>query len=271
MQNYPDKEVWVFDDASTDDTSSLKSQFPQVKWIRSEESKGLMYARNIFMSQTGFELFCSLDDDAWFIEPDSLSKAIELFLDNNLIAAIGFDMLDRQNNTPKTLVPYASLTNSFIGCGHIVLCRAAQQVGLYTLSPGYYGSEEKDLCLRLIDQEYLILKYNMKYVWHDKTNIERNLYLQHRSGVCNDLVFAYRRTPTLYLIPAIISKIIKQLLFAFSYKAAKLTGSTIKGIGDFLSWLFTKETQRNAVSLKGFRKYQSLKKHEQIYVRSTIV
>ena len=265
MQDYLDKEIWIFDDASNDNTLSLKNQYPQVKWIHSEESKGLMFARSFFMSQTTFELFCSLDDDAWFIEPDSLSKAVKLFSASKRVAAVGFDMLDRQNSVPKVINPSVSLTNSFIGCGHIVLCAAAQEVGLYTLAPGYYGSEEKDLCLRLIDKDYLILKYNSEYVWHDKTDIERDLHLQHRSGVCNDLVFAYRRTPKLYLFPAIASKIIKQLLFSFSYKTTNLNGSTARGIYDFFVWLITQKTQRKAVSLKGFRKYQSFKNHEQIY------
>lgn len=270
-QDYQNKEVWVFDDASTDETSSLKSKYPQVKWITSKEAKGLMYARNLFMDQVGFELFCSLDDDAWFLKPNTLSKAIQLFVNDNQIAAIGFDMLDRQNSLPSTASQLVSLTNNYIGCGHVVRCSAAREVGLYTLAPGYYGSEEKDLCLRLIDSDYLILKYNSEYVWHDKTNIERDLQLQHRSGVCNDLVFAYRRTPILYLVPAIVSKIIKQFFFAFSYKASKLGGSTAKGVYDFFVWLLTKKTLRKAVSADGFRKYQSYKNHGQIYTRSAVV
>ncbi|MFD2582252.1 glycosyltransferase family 2 protein [Pedobacter vanadiisoli] len=270
-QDYQNKEVWVFDDASTDDTSLLQNQYPQVNWITSAESKGLMYARNLFMDQEGFELFCSLDDDAWFLKSDSLSKVIHFFENDSRIAAIGFDMLDKQNGLPSVIKQTVSLTNSYIGCGHVIHCSAARQVGFYTLAPGYYGSEEKDLCLRLIDSNYLILKYTGEYVWHDKTNIERDLQLQHRSGVCNDLVFAYRRTPILYLFPALFSKIIKQFLFAFTYKKNRLGGSTAKGVYDFFAWLLTKKTLRKAVSVKGFKKYQSYKNHGQIYMGSTFI
>jgi len=270
-QTYKNKEVWVFNDASTDDTYLLENKYPQVNWITSSESKGLMYARNLFMNQAGFELFCSLDDDAWFLKQDSLSKAIHFFENDSQIAAIGFDMLDKQNSLPSTINQHASFTNSYIGCGHVVRCSAARQVGLYTLAPGYYGSEEKDLCLRLIDSNYLILKYIGEYIWHDKTSIERDLQLQHRSGVCNDLVFAYRRTPLLYLIPAISSKIIKQFLFAFTYKKNRLGGSTAGGVYDFFVWLLTAKTLRKAVSAKGFNKYQSYKNNGQIYMGSTSI
>jgi GT2 family glycosyltransferase len=270
-QDYQNKEVWVFNDASTDDTYLLQNQYPQVNWITSTESKGLMYARNLFMNKIEFELFCSLDDDAWFLKPDSLSKAIQFFENDSRIAAIGFDMLDQQSSVPSVTEKNVSLTNSYIGCGHVIRCSAAQQVGLYTLAPGYYGSEEKDLCLRLIDSNYLILKFTGEYVWHDKTDIERDLQLQHRSGVCNDLVFAYRRTPILYLIPAIFSKIIKQFLFAFTYKKTTLVGSTKKGIYDFFFWLMTQKTLRKAVSAKGFKKYQSYKNNGQIYLGSTFI
>jgi len=270
-QTYKNKEVWVFNDASTDDTYLLENKYPQVNWITSSESKGLMYARNLFMNQAGFELFCSLDDDAWFLKQDSLSKAIHFFENDSQIAAIGFDMLDKQNSLPSTINQHVSFTNSYIGCGHVVRCSAARQVGLYTLAPGYYGSEEKDLCLRLIDSNYLILKYIGEYIWHDKTSIERDLQLQHRSGVCNDLVFAYRRTPLLYLIPAISSKIIKQFLFAFTYKKNRLGGSTAGGVYDFFVWLLTAKTLRKAVSAKGFNKYQSYKNNGQIYMGSTSI
>ncbi|WP_293789541.1 glycosyltransferase [uncultured Pedobacter sp.] len=270
-QDYQNKEVWVFNDASTDDTCLLQSQYPQVNWVTSAESKGLMYARNLFMNQTGFELFCSLDDDAWFLKPDSLSRAVQFFENDIRIAAIGFDMLDQQSSLLSVAEKNISITNSYIGCGHVIRCSVARQVGLYTLAPGYYGSEEKDLCLRLIDSNYLVLKYNGEYVWHDKTNIERDLQLQHRSGVCNDLVFAYRRTPLLYLMPAIFSKIIKQFLFAFNYKKTSLGSSTAKGIFDFLVWLMTQKTLRKAVSVKGFKKYQAYKNHGKIYLGSTFI
>src|SRR5437762_12405020 len=48
---------------------------------------------------------------------------------------------------------------------------AAREVGLYEANPGSYGVEEKDLCLRLLDAGYKIVKLSGVHVWHDKTEI----------------------------------------------------------------------------------------------------
>ena len=89
---------------------------------------------------------------------------------------------------------------TFVGCGHMVRLSAAREVGLYEANPGHYGVEEKDLCLRLLDAGYKIVKLFGVHVWHDKTEIGRTFPSQYASGVCNDLVLTYRRTP-LFLLP----------------------------------------------------------------------
>ena len=40
-QDYPDKEVAVFDDASTDETITLKAHFPQVRWFHNESPEAI--------------------------------------------------------------------------------------------------------------------------------------------------------------------------------------------------------------------------------------
>src|SRR5260370_10312232 len=90
---------------------------------------------------------------------------------------------------------------------------AVREVGGYEEFPGTYGVEEKDLCLRLIDAGYAIVRLSGVHIWHDKTSLAREIPAQHRSGVCNDLVMAARRTP-LYLLPlALASKFYRHLIF----------------------------------------------------------
>ena len=54
-QDYAEKEVAVFDDASTDGTRELQERFPQVRWYRVEEKQGYLPARNQLMSETDAE------------------------------------------------------------------------------------------------------------------------------------------------------------------------------------------------------------------------
>ena len=257
-QNYLNKEIAIFDDASTDGTALLQHSFPDIKWILSKEPRGLMYARNLFLEVSDAAYFCSLDDDAWFLSENALGIAIE-YLDNNKdVAAIGFEILspDRNKMRHDNIIETVE-TNRYIGCGHVLRVDIAKNTGMYLSAPGFYGSEEKDLCIRMIDAGYKIIKMKGLYVWHDKTSIARDFHLQHRSNVCNDLVFMWRRTPLMYLVPSFFLKLYKQLAFSIRYKGDSLTMPCLGGIGDFYRALFTGKIKRNPVSVKAFKKYLS--------------
>ena len=258
-QSYENKEIWVYDDCSIDETSKLSQLYPIVKWTTGSESMGLVFARNYFMNNLNFDYFCSLDDDAWFLDEGAIEKAIEILEKDKLIGALGFDMLTPDNNHPKSDLPIPLISNNFVGCGHIINLKAARKVGFYILNPGFYGCEEKDLCIRLIDKNFKIILFKNMYVWHDKTNISRDLPKQHRSGVCNDLVFTWRRAPFVYLFPSLIVKLWKHFKFAITYNQQPLLKAFLLGIFDFTKWLITKKKFRVAVSNIGFKRYINLK------------
>lgn len=255
-QTYQNKEVWVFDDASIDDTRLLTDKFAEVKWIFSDAPKGYVYARNLLMNKPGFDLYCSLDDDSWFLNPHSLAEGVEILKEDPTIGALGFDMLSPDHPNPTDTKVDLKETNNFIGCGHIIRLKAAREINFYTPNPGFYGTEEKDLSIRLVDKGYKVVFYKGVYVWHDKTPVARNLDKQHRSGVCNDLVFCYRRAPSVFLVPTIFWKIYKHLIFAVKNKFLL---PTVLGFRDFIGWLITSKTYRKQVSIKGFLKFSQLR------------
>ena len=261
-QSYQHKEIWVYDDASTDDTKSLQANYATVNWTIGNESKGLVWARNFFMKNEGYEYFCSLDDDAWFINEDSIQKALSYMKANPNVGALGFDMLSPDAPEQKTATPSFLESNNFIGCGHIINLKAAKEIGYYTPNPGFYGGEEKDFCIRLINAGYKVITYKGMYVWHDKTIVARDSSKQHRSGVCNDLVFTYRRAPLLVLVPALAVKFYKHLKFSLSYKSEQLTMPCMGGFADFFKWLTTKKTHRKSVSLQAFNSFLALGKKQ---------
>lgn len=259
-QSYPDKEIWVYDDASTDNTISLKDVYLQINWIFSNIAHGYLYARNLFMQKEGYDYFCSLDDDAWFINNEAIQKALEFMNSNPDVGALGFDMLSPDAPNQNTEVPHFLETNNFIGCGHIINLKAAKEIGYYIPNPGFYGGEEKDFCIRLIENGYKIITYKGMYVWHDKTMVARDLPKQHQSGVCNDLVFTYRRAPFMILIPSLLVKLYKHLKFSSRYKRENLLKPCIKGFRDFLRWLVFEKTNRKPVTLKAFNLFLELGK-----------
>lgn len=253
-QNYANKEVAVFDDASTDGTAELRSRFSNVHWLRVEKSEGYLAARNRMMRETDADLYFSLDDDAWFVNGDEISIGVKLMQARSNIAAIAYEILspDKPGHQHRK-EPYR--THSFIGCGHMLRLSAVKEANFYTPNPGFYGAEEKDLSLQLMNRGYEIFFLPGVHVWHDKTMEARDLFAQHVSGVCNDMVVAYRRCPlpmALWLIPG---KVFNHLRFSFSNGLGR---SCFKGLFMFTKSLPSVLTSRAPVSASSFQKYIKL-------------
>ncbi len=250
-QDYPLKEVAVFDDASTDGTQELRAQFPQVRWSRVEEPHGLMRARNRLMDEADAGFYFSLDDDAWFMQGDEISCGVELLTARPEVAALAYDILspDRPIAAPRA-APYP--THMYIGCGHLLRLSVARAAGFYTPSPGSYGGEEKDLCVRLLDRGHEILFMPGVHVWHDKTMLARDLPAQHRSGVCNDLVFAFRRCPSPMVWWLIPGKILSHLKFAVRHDFVR---PCVQGVFLFLRSLGRLAPTRRPVNPSTFREF----------------
>ena len=256
-QQYEHKEVAVYDDNSTDNTRILEKEFTDVKWYFSMEEKGYLFGRNMFLQTTDADYYCSLDDDSWFLDVQQLINAVKYMETSPAVGALSFKILSRDLRKEIKRGDLIVETNNFIGCGHMLRVSAAKAVGYYAVNPGYYGCEEKDLCIRLMDNGFSIVRFPLVEIWHDKTNIARDFPLQHQSGVCNDLVFMWRRTPAFYLLPSFFLKLYKHLAFSITYKEANLIKPCIKGIRDFFRAVFSGNIKRDPVSVKGFKKYLS--------------
>ena len=254
-QNYEYKEVAVFDDNSTDNTRTLEKDYTGVKWYFSNEERGYLYGRNMFLQTTDADYYCSLDDDSWLLDTQQLKTAVEYMDARPAIGALSFKILS--NDLRKEIKRGDSIveTNNFIGCGHMLRISAVKSVGYYAVNPGYYGGEEKDLCIRLIDNGYSIIRFPNVEIWHDKTDISRDLLKQHRSSVCNDLVFAYRRIPGLILIPIFMYKLFSNFRFALFSKRGIFVKPCLMGMSDFVKFLFSGNVNRKPVKISTYKKF----------------
>jgi len=230
-QSYPRLQVAVLDDGSTDETPALRAQFPQVQWQRHETSRGIIDSRNELMRSAGADYYVSLDDDAWFLRGDEIALAVARMEEDARIGAIAFDILspDRPDAVERAAPRAAAM---FIGCGHLLRLSAAAEAGYYAPTPGTYGSEEKDLSLRLADLDYRIELLPGVHVWHDKAWAGRDSRPLHRSGVCNELVMTLRRCPLPDLLLVLPLKVASYAWF-WLRKPAYL-GAGLAGALDFL-------------------------------------
>jgi glycosyltransferase involved in cell wall biosynthesis len=256
-QDYPNKEILVFDDGSTDATRTLPEKYPNISWQRREESIGLLEARNTMMRNSNADLFVSLDDDAWFLEGDEISEAVELCESDQNIAAIFFDVLQRGTprfNKVERTAPFPC--NIFKGCGHLLRLSAVAEAGYYVPFPVKYGHEEKDLSIRLIDLGYSIYFMPGVHVWHEYTAQARNKLEQKRAFIINDLVFPYRRVPLAYLLPVMTHNIFRKLRRSRENKAL-----VRKAIADFFKLAPGQKKYIDRVKPGTYRKYRQLSKN----------
>jgi GT2 family glycosyltransferase len=250
-QSYPNVDVAVLDDGSGDGTPVLQSYFPAVQWHRSECPRGYLEARNQLMRTANVDYFLSLDDDAWFVGRDEIAVAIEYLETTPKVAAVAFDILSPDRPCPAVRSEPRP-TSMFIGCGHVVRIAALRESGFYTPSPGLYGSEEKDLCLRLLDRHWDVHLLPGVHVWHDKTMMARNHAAQHRSGVCNDLAFALRRCPLPLMLIVLPAKMISHLRFAVRHRFLR---PCLAGFGLFFRHALAVWESRNPVRAGTFGEF----------------
>ncbi|MFZ5495229.1 MAG: glycosyltransferase family 2 protein [Verrucomicrobiota bacterium] len=208
----PGLSVTVLDDASTDSTPALRGRYPEFRWVRHETPVGIIESRNELMRGAGTDYFLCLDDDAWFLDGDELDLALARLEAAPGVAGIAFDILspDRPDRGARGAPRPVGM---FIGCGHLLRLSAVQAAGYYAPSPGTYGSEEKDLCLRLADLGGVIELLPGVHVWHDKAWTDRDNRPLHRSGVCNELVMTLRRCPWPDLLAVLPGKLASYLRF----------------------------------------------------------
>lgn len=82
-QTYPEMEVIVVDDASTDNTSDVCAKYPiQYIYIPEVESRGGNYARNLGIRAANGEYCAFLDDDDYWL-PTKIEKQMALALDKD--------------------------------------------------------------------------------------------------------------------------------------------------------------------------------------------
>jgi glycosyltransferase involved in cell wall biosynthesis len=228
-QDYQNKEVAVFDDASTDDTPNIRSNFPDVKWFRADRNQGYLAARNKLMRESDADFYFSLDDDAWFIRGDEIARGVALMNEKPEVAALAYDILSPDRPLPgERVAPFK--TNLFIGCGHMLRLSAVRDVSYYTPNPGNYGAEESDLCVRLLDRKHEIMYLPGVHVWHDKSSLARQSDAQYSSAVCNDLAFALRRCPFPMVLGGLPAKLFAHFRFA---SRNQLFRAYLAGVGKF--------------------------------------
>lgn len=227
-QNYPDYEVIVLDDAS--DTTDLCPMILDIFksrslfCFRSEIQLGVAGSRNLMAELATGDVFCFIDDDAYFESFDAIIKFVRTFDIHEKIGIVACKVVNHYENFIHLSVPFSlrwrhrrpdivdrgQFVSYYLGTCHAIKREVFERCGFYN-SDMMFGGEELDLSYRAIDAGYYIY-YEPSIVVHHYPQISvvgsgdrrqrdsEELYYSLR----NRFYLAYRYLPLRY-VPSYLS------------------------------------------------------------------
>lgn len=188
--NYPDYEVILVDDGSTDATPALAARFPQVRWLRHERNLGLSEARNTGIAAARGEVIAFTDADCRADE-DWLYFTVGELLESGAAGVGGPNLLPPEDSWiaaavmvspggPAPVLLTDRLAEHIPGCNMVFWKRALLEVGGF--DPQFRrAGDDVDLCWRLRQHGGLIGYTHAGFVWHARRSTVR-AYLAQQAG-----------------------------------------------------------------------------------------
>jgi GT2 family glycosyltransferase len=185
---YPELEVIVVDDGSTDDTAAVVAQFEGVRLIRTPNA-GLASARNVGAAAATGEIIAYLDADAW-PDPHWLHYLADTF-DRTSSGAVGgpnipppgagavAEGVARSPGGPIHVLVSDTEAEHIPGCNFSIRKDVLEGLGGFDRQFRSAG-DDVDLCWRLQEAGHRIGFNPAAMVWHHRRNSVREYWRQQR-------------------------------------------------------------------------------------------
>jgi len=172
--NYPEYEVILVDDGSTDDTAYIAAQYPTVRYIH-QSNHGLSHARNTGAAAARGEVFAYTDSDC-MVDPDWLYYLISTLVNGDYAGVGGPNVTPLAQNWIQACVAAApggpshvlltdTIAEHIPGCNMAFYRWAFEGVGGF--DPEYHkAGDDVDFCWRIQQAGWVIAFSPTAIVWH---------------------------------------------------------------------------------------------------------
>jgi GT2 family glycosyltransferase len=201
--NYPDYEVVLVDDGSTDDTPKIIQAYPKVRYFQHEKNLGLSVARNTGITAATGEIVAFTDSDCRADE-DWLYYLVSDLLDGSFAGIGGHNFLPPDDSLVAAAVmvspggpAHVMLTDRqaehIPGCNMAFYKWALEEIGGF--DPIFWkAGDDVDVCWRLQQRGCKIGFSPAGFVWHYRRSTIQ-AYLKQQKGYGEAEAFLVRKHP----------------------------------------------------------------------------
>ncbi len=209
-QDYPEIEILVIDNASSDDTCiTIATRYPNIRLLPQPTNTGVPGGRNIGIREARGDICICIDDDAIFLNNASIATIVPHFRADRKLAALALRIVDQYGNIVTKLIPRRDRKiigadtpgANFSGTGFAVRREVFVALGGFWEMLNPYFGEEPDYCYRLLDAGFTILHTPFVSIRHYESPNERPKERRLYFGARNAPWMALRSLPW----PAVIS------------------------------------------------------------------
>ncbi len=236
-QNLPGLEWIVVDNGSTDGSAEMvREGFPDVRVVALDQNAGIR-GRNIGFQEARGRVVLSLDNDIELLDPDLMQRVLRRFDADPQLGAATLKICEESTGDdfapphwwhPKSREQYQDDefdTDNFNEAAVAFRASAIREAGYY-YEPLFWGGEEWDLSLGLMDAGYAI-RYVPEPVLHlaPRGNLNTQANARHALLVRNRFWIAFRRLPVLpalgYVLPRLALWTVRSLRYGYFREFAR--------------------------------------------------